>query len=77
MISYVICNRLGHLLIDYNTECDNKDNNNKKEMYVSKKKKKTKQNKKEIYNDKFYQWKGEKIDYNNNIMHLKDCVIAN
>ena len=46
MISYVICNRLGHLLIDYNTECDNKDNNNKKEMYVSKKKKQNKTKKK-------------------------------
>lgn len=65
MISYVIYNRLGHLLIDYNTECDNKDNNNKKEMYVSRTKKK------KMYNDKFYQWKGEKIDYNNKIMHLK------
>ena len=66
MISYVIYNRLGHLLIDYNTKCDNKDNNNKKEMYVSRTKKK------KMYHDKFYQWKGEKIDYNNKIMHLKD-----
>lgn len=40
MISYVIYNRLGHLLIDCNTKCDNKDNNNKKEMYVSRTKKK-------------------------------------
>ena len=29
-------------------------------------------NKKEIYNDKFYQWKGDKCDYNKDITYPKD-----